>query len=176
MSKDSRKTTTRRGALHLLAAASLAMTLPATVAVAEDHPDADILRMADALNQHLDVYLPKVEAVTDAIYEWEEREGNALRESGQPFRAWQDARNAQPFSAENDATWAYYNENVQPLENAIVRTPAKTIDGLAAKAAMVKRFIAAEMWDDTDEDANWDTLAVRKIAEEAIAIAAAAKA
>jgi hypothetical protein len=57
-------------------------------------------------------------------------------------------------------------------KNAIVHLPAKTLEGLAAKAAIVRRFVASELWDAGDNDADWNVLAIRRIAEEAIAIAA----
>src|SRR5207253_371270 len=56
---------------------------------------------------------------------------------------------------------------------AIIAIPALTIAGLSVKARLAA-FAASNYWDETDKDADWDHLAVRKLIDAVIGVAAAA--
>src|ERR1019366_9066045 len=60
---------------------------------------------------------------------------------------------------------------VNGVSRAIVAIPATTIAGLAVKARLAA-FANEGCWDDSDEDADWEVLVVRKLVDAVIRVAA----
>ena len=60
---------------------------------------------------------------------------------------------------------------VDGVSRAIVAIPATTIAGLAVKARLAA-FANEGCWDDSDEDADWEVLVVRKLVDAVIRLAA----
>jgi hypothetical protein len=58
------------------------------------------------------------------------------------------------------------------VSRAIIAIPAITIAGLRVKARLAA-FAAPNYWDENDKDADWDHLAVRKLIDAVIGVAAA---
>jgi hypothetical protein len=53
---------------------------------------------------------------------------------------------------------------------AILAIPATTLAGLAVKARLAK-FGASNIWDESDEDADWDHLVLRNLVEAVLELA-----
>jgi hypothetical protein len=63
---------------------------------------------------------------------------------------------------------------VDPVSRAIMAMPATTVAGLAVKARLAA-FGADSFWDETDKDADWDQLLMRKLVDAVIELARCAE-
>lgn len=63
---------------------------------------------------------------------------------------------------------------MEDMQRAIMALPAVTLAGLAVKARLAA-FAAPGMWDESDEDADWDDLCIRNLIDAVIEAAAAAE-
>jgi hypothetical protein len=64
-------------------------------------------------------------------------------------------------------------DEIDPIGGAVMAIPALTLAGLSVKARLVK-FGASTYWTESDDDADWDKLLVRKAIDAVIHAAAAA--
>ena len=61
-------------------------------------------------------------------------------------------------------------EIMHPMMERILVLPAHTVDGLKVKASAAK-FACQNYWDDSDDDADWDTLYARKLIDAVLMVA-----
>lgn len=138
----------------------------------ETRPDAELL----ALGREFDRYAERLNA-SDA--EWKV----LSEEHGRRMKEWR----SEHLNASEIDYWNVYDSIMSDLEKRashphpddivtkdagemmrrILSLPATTVAGLAVKARLAK-LSAPRLWDETDEDADWDDLCVRSLIDAAL--------
>lgn len=137
---------TRRKAILAAGALATGTALAAIPADAANHPDAELL----ALGRKFDAFEKQI-VLSEAAWNSED-----------------EARQRVTVPHPD----AVVSANVA-VDRAILALPATTLAGLAVKARQAA-FYASSYWNDSDEDADWDMLLVRKLIDNVIAVASRA--
>jgi hypothetical protein len=141
-------------------------------------PDAELI----ALGRQLDIFRQRFSvAVATWAPLWEEH-GRRLQEWQRLHEGYTAAQFDAAIRKINDDVFGAIEKTEQhpddimnessAVSNAIVAIPAITIAGLSVKARLAA-FAASNYWDENDKDADWDHLAVRKLIDAVIGVAAA---
>jgi hypothetical protein len=164
----------------IVGAAALISAMAVKRTEASPNPDAELIE----LGRKHDEIEQRYKAAT-ALYapHWDEHR--------RPFEEW-DKESTARSDADVMAAWASISDEIgltklekdgpnldaimgesSPVAEAILAIPAFTIRGLSVKARLAK-FGAFTYWDESDDDADWDILVVRKLIDAVIDAAASA--
>ena len=163
-------TTSRRNFLGSAVLVSAALA-PAAIAEKTKGPDADLLelgRQFDELERRYAVsqafYKPRWRRHTVEVDRWRDAHPNC---SQKQWLAAHDDLWAKLVACDGRETPDEIMVQADPIQEAIISIPATTIAGLAVKARVAK-FTASDYWKESDNDADWDRLIIRKLIDSVI--------
>ncbi len=147
------------------------------IAVADPHPDAELIELGKKLSKLTQEYYSEVARMRPFWHEHKKRmdawiEDHPDRKDGQSMKEYYRLSGEIGMDAAEKAGHPDdVMERITPISDAILAIPATSWAGVIVKAQLA-RFGAGHYWDRSEDDTDWDQIVMRKLCDAVIDMAA----